>query len=172
MCLVIFWLPERDKNNILCSCLCYVFVQREALTKIAQLINFVRFSHTRPWVNFCQIFKLGPTTFVLASSLLPLVLWWIKRTSSSPTLFLRFNIINYSHAFDWMIICKVLSCDLLIFSFGRSTIKEKARQDQKRRIEGKQANEGENWRKWNQLEVYHASSFLVNLYWNETRPEK
>ena len=39
--------------------------------------------------KFCQIFKLGPTTFVLASSLLPLVLWWIKRTSHVPTLFLR-----------------------------------------------------------------------------------
>ena len=42
---------KQIKSNILgslCLFLSYVFVQREALKKVAQLRNFVRFFHTKP----------------------------------------------------------------------------------------------------------------------------
>ena len=61
---MILRLPDKDKNNILCSLclfLSYVFVQREALKKIAQLINFVRFSHTLS--EFLSDFQIGTNNF-------------------------------------------------------------------------------------------------------------
>ena len=57
---------KRQKNNILCSlCLLpsYVFVQREALTKVAQLRNFIRFFHTRPRRNLLSDFQIGSNNF-------------------------------------------------------------------------------------------------------------